>query len=124
MVSARSTVSIARTTPAQKPRGEQSTIFRSGLAAIGAILGPKHPLPTGRDRSNRLTNWARLRSVSRPISNRPISQPLRRRPFKAYIEQIPVIVDDRRLRLQAGGRIAKEICHEQRTADAEGDCRV
>src|ERR1700722_3749538 len=34
MVSARSTVSIARTTPAQKPRGEQSTIFRGGLAGI------------------------------------------------------------------------------------------
>jgi hypothetical protein len=37
MVSARSTVSIARTTPAQKPRGEQSTIFRGFLACMEAI---------------------------------------------------------------------------------------
>jgi hypothetical protein len=37
MVSARSTVSIARTTPAQKPLGEQSTIFRGGLADIWGI---------------------------------------------------------------------------------------
>src|SRR6266403_4098635 len=37
MVSARSTVSIARTTPAQKPRGEQSTIFRGGLACMDVI---------------------------------------------------------------------------------------
>jgi hypothetical protein len=51
MVSARSTVSIARTTPAQKPRGEQSTIFRAGLACMGAISGPNHPSPPGRERS-------------------------------------------------------------------------
>src|SRR5580704_3185735 len=33
MVSARSTVSMARTTPAQKPLGEQSTILRSGFGS-------------------------------------------------------------------------------------------
>src|ERR1700685_3551497 len=35
MASARSTVSMARTTPAQNPRGEQSTIFSGGLACMG-----------------------------------------------------------------------------------------
>src|SRR5579864_8796550 len=52
MVSARSTVSMARTTPAQKPRGEQSTTFRSDLAGMGAISGPNHPSPAGQGRSN------------------------------------------------------------------------
>src|ERR1700752_2468471 len=33
MASARSTVSMARTTPAEKPRGEQSTILRSGFGS-------------------------------------------------------------------------------------------
>src|ERR1700759_2360126 len=97
MASARSTVSIARTTPAQKPRGEQSTILRSGLAVIG-FPGPNHPMPAGRERSDQLTNWGRLRPVSRPFR-----KPLRCSAFKAYIGQIPVIVDDYRLRQQVVG---------------------
>jgi hypothetical protein len=38
MASARSTVSMARTTPAQKPRGEQSTILRSGFESVLAAI--------------------------------------------------------------------------------------
>jgi hypothetical protein len=44
MVSARSTVSIARTTPAQKPRGEQSTIFRGGLAGMREVSDRISPI--------------------------------------------------------------------------------
>src|SRR5450631_5156 len=54
MVSARSTVSIARTTPAQKPRGEHSTIFKSGLAGTEAVmgdLGTESPHTGGQGRS-------------------------------------------------------------------------
>src|SRR6516165_992796 len=65
MVSARSTVSMARTTPAQKPRGEQSTILRSGFAAIGAISGPNHPSPAGRERSIWIRTWDGFCAVSR-----------------------------------------------------------
>src|SRR5262245_2341676 len=98
MVSARSTVSMARTTPAQKPRGEQSTILRSGFAAIGAISGPNHPSPTGRERSFRGTNWDWFRSLSRHFSKPIARKPLRLGPYRAYIGQIPVIIDDYRLR--------------------------
>src|SRR5882757_7226063 len=86
---------MARTTPAQKPRGEQSTIFRSGLADIGAISGPNHPSPAGGERPVRSTTWDRFWALSRHFS-----RPLRRRPPKAYIGFNSVIADDYWLRLQ------------------------
>jgi hypothetical protein len=47
---------MARTTPAQKPLGEQSTIFRSGLAAeeivIFSVLGSESARAGGGERSN------------------------------------------------------------------------
>src|SRR5258708_5819766 len=95
MVSARSTVSIARTTPAQKPRGEQSTIFRSGLACIGAISD----LVTPRRRAGNGQIWIRTWDGFRALS-RPFSRPLHGQPRTAYIGVIPVIADDHRLRLQ------------------------
>src|SRR5215467_9625413 len=56
MVRARSTVSMARTTPAQKPRGEQSTILRSGLAAEETVilsdLGGESALAGGGETAN------------------------------------------------------------------------
>src|SRR5271170_2766786 len=94
MASARSTVSIARTTPAQKPRGEQSTSLRSGLAAVGAISGPNHPSPAARERSVLGRTWGCFWALSRHFS-----RPLRARPRTAYIEGNPVIADDQRLRL-------------------------
>src|SRR5271154_3547672 len=39
MASARSTVSIARTTPAQKPRGEHNSTFRGGFCKGGFCKG-------------------------------------------------------------------------------------
>src|SRR5438105_68994 len=50
-VAASSAVSIARTTPAQKPRGEQSTSFRSGLAAIERSRDRITPHRRARERS-------------------------------------------------------------------------
>jgi hypothetical protein len=41
MASARSTDSMARTTPAQNPRGEQSSTFRTGLAEFAGIINLK-----------------------------------------------------------------------------------
>src|ERR1700712_1085476 len=109
---------MARTTPAQKPRGEQSTIFRSGFADIRAISGPNHPSPAGGERPIRIGTWGCFWALSRHFS-----RPLRQRPLRAYIgAEFPVITDDRRLRLQKrGGRGTKEICHEQCAADAKGD---
>src|SRR3954469_17464045 len=75
MVRARSTVSIARTTPAQKPRGEQSTIFRGGLAGMGAI--PDRITP---EKGNYYSTWDGIWALSRPIS-----KPLRPPPTTAYI---------------------------------------
>src|SRR6266566_3559052 len=88
MVSARSTVSIARTTPAQKPRGEQSTIFRGGLAGIGRSR-TESPSPARRERSIQIRTWDGFRALSRPVS-----KPFRGSPQTAYIEAIPVITDD------------------------------
>src|SRR6266567_8775023 len=120
MVSARSTVSIARTTPAQKPRGEQSTILRSGLADIGAISGPNHPSPVGGERPIRIRTWDCFRALSRRFS-----RPLRQYPGKAYkapnSPSSPMTTD---FASERGGRGPKEICHEQCTADAKGDGRV
>src|SRR6185437_14123387 len=65
MASARSTVSIARTTPAQKPRGEQSTILRSGLTGIKSNLEPNHPSPAGGERSIQVTTWDCFSALSR-----------------------------------------------------------
>src|SRR3954468_23002276 len=122
---------MARTTPAQKPRGEQSTIFRSGLADadkedadiedMRAISGPNHPSPVGGERPIRIRTWgcfwARSRHFWQAIA--PMA------PQGVYRRRIPVITDDRRLRLpKRGGRGPKEICHEQCTADAKGDGRV
>src|SRR5580704_15105275 len=99
MASARSTVSIARTTPAQKPRGEQSTILRSGfgsdLARIGAISGPNHP-SAGRAGSARSKYDLGLVSGAVKALQQPIAQLA---PVGIY-RAIPVIADDHRLRLQ------------------------
>src|ERR1700740_2109084 len=84
MVSARSTVSMARTTPAQKPRGEQSTIFRAGLACIIAISDLNHPSPPGGERSIPLRTWHTTWDCFRALS-RPFSKPLRGYPRRAYI---------------------------------------
>jgi hypothetical protein len=57
---ARSTVSMARTTPAQKPRGEQSTIRRSGLAWLlrtSGASGTESPLAGGRGTVNSGRTW-------------------------------------------------------------------
>jgi hypothetical protein len=43
---------MARTTPAQKPRGEQSTILRSGLAGMGRYLRTESPLAGGQGTAN------------------------------------------------------------------------
>src|SRR5215218_1851015 len=109
MASARSTVSMARTTPAQKPRGEQSTIFRSGLADadkedIGGSRGPNHPQPAGGERPIRVRTWGCFWALSRHFS-RPIAPTA---PQGVYRRRIPVITDDRRLRLQ------KEVGEAQR----------
>src|SRR5664279_5255078 len=72
---------MARTTPAQKPRGEQSTIFRSGLAGTAAVMeaisGPNHPIPVGRDGQFLLTTWGRFRALSRPFRKVPTSRTAR-----------------------------------------------
>src|SRR5947209_6137962 len=80
MVSARSTVSIARTTPAQKPCGEQSMIFRGGLADMGQFR-------TGSPRKRAIneghfpaSTWDGFWALSRPPS-----KPLRGPPRTAYI---------------------------------------
>src|ERR1700754_4868292 len=85
MVSARSTVSIARTTPAQKPLGEQRTIFRGGLADI---WGFRTGLPRIRAINNGVfqqglvstRTWDGFWALSRPGS-----KPLRHPPRTAYI---------------------------------------
>src|SRR4249919_3889218 len=76
---------MARTTPAQKPRGEQSMIFRSGLAdgekeGMGLSRRPNHPLPAGRERPIRIRTWDCFWALSRHYS-----RPLRQYPGKAYI---------------------------------------
>src|ERR1700730_13705311 len=93
---------MARTTPAQKPRGEQSTIFSGGLAGIRADLGPNHPWPAGKERSKTankdlsIRTWDRFWALSRPFY-----RPLRGYPPTDYIRGIiPVIADDYRLRLR------------------------
>src|SRR6187549_3617516 len=76
---------MARTTPAQKPRGEQSTIFRSGLADaekedIRGSRGPNHPQPAGGERPIRVRTWGCFWALSRHFS-----RPLRQWPLRAYI---------------------------------------
>src|SRR5580692_5662282 len=110
MVSARSTVSIARTTPAQKPRGEQSTILRSGLADIGAIpadrITPRRRAGNGQFETR---TWGRFRALSRHFH-----RPLRRYPLTAYIGlEFPSSLMTTGFASEKGGRSAKEICHEQ-----------
>src|SRR3954447_21457682 len=84
MVSARSTVSIARTTPAQKPRGEQSTILRGGLAGMGELR-------TGSPRKRAIVERLVSKHLSRSTwdgiwaLSRPISKPLRPPAPAAYI---------------------------------------
>src|ERR1700744_1835491 len=128
MASARSTVSIARTTPAQKPRGEQSTTLRSGLADIGKISGkisgenltPNPPSPPGRGRSVASRTWDCFQALSRHFR-----KPLRPSRRKAYIgPNSPSSLMTTGFALKRGGRSTKEICHEQRTADAQGDRRL
>src|SRR3954447_23716060 len=99
MASARSTVSMARTTPAQKPRGEQSTILRSGLrselADIGAVSGTESPPAGGRGTASFVKDlgpvWSHVKAL--------FAWALRLLPLRAYIGRIPVIADDPRLRL-------------------------
>src|SRR6266700_2299574 len=98
MASARSTVSMARTTPAQKPRGEQSTIFRSGLAAIGADLGPNHPIPAGRDGQFSVRLGAAFERCQGRFASHCAARP------GGHIRgRIPVIVDDQTAWLPGGG---------------------
>src|ERR1700722_2378668 len=123
MASARSTVSIARTTPAQKPRGEQSTIlkcgFGSALTGMGAISVPNHPSAGGQGAVVQNTTWDCFRALSRYFS-----KPLRHGPRWAYIGPFPSSPMTTDFASKTGGRSTKEICHEQRTADAQGDCRL
>src|SRR6476469_4856431 len=123
MASARSTVSMARTTPAQKPRGEQSTILRSGLAEIFADMGQSRDRITPRRRAGNGRSEYDLGPLSGAVKALS-EEPLCRCPPMAYIGRNSVIADDHRLRLQRGGRSTKEICHEQRASDAQGDRRL
>src|ERR1700742_869328 len=71
---------MARTTPAQKPRGEQSTTLRSGLAAMEQNLAANPPSPAGRGRSVATTTWDCFQALSRHFR-----KPLRLGRQKAYI---------------------------------------
>src|ERR1700748_1555706 len=93
MVSARSTVSIARTTPAQKPRGEQSTILRGGLiVGIEAASDRVGPKPKG-------SRSGRFKGINPPKDLGRLSGPVKGThcvpaPGKHIRSVIPVIVDD------------------------------
>ena len=83
----RSTISMARSTPAQKPRGEQSRIFRAGLAGMGA----------SRDRITHCPRSARLTVNSqsptwdcfRAVLSRPCRRIARPAPDGLYSGQFP-----------------------------------
>src|ERR1700761_2862806 len=111
---------MARTTPAQKPRGEQSTTLRAGLAAMWENLAPNPPSPPGRGRSIATRTWDCFQALSRHFR-----KPLRLGRRKAYIGlNSPSSLMTTGFAPERGGRNAKEICHEQRTADAKGDRRL
>src|SRR5882757_1595550 len=100
---------MARTTPAQKPRGEQSTIFRSGLADadkedIGCSRGAESPPAGGRGTANSCKDLGLLLGAVKALQQAiaPMA------PAGVYRRRIPVITDDRRLRLQ------KEVGEAQR----------
>src|ERR1700753_518615 len=92
MVSARSTVSMARTTPAQKPRGEQSTIFRGGLADMGRPRTESAPLARRVvERSIQRDNTSKdLGRLSGAVKGTHCA----RGPGRLIRGAIPVIVDD------------------------------
>src|SRR6185312_6207176 len=99
MARARSTVSMALTTPAQKPRGEQSTILRVGLAFMRAIR-TESPHTGRAGTANMHKDLGRLSGAvkaDRAQMGPRTSKPLRIRPPTAYIGPIPVIADDQRL---------------------------
>src|ERR1700685_1617850 len=122
MASARSTVSMARTTPAQNPRGEQSTIFSGGLACMGRSRTDESPGRAGNgrfkwdfpDEDLGLLSGA-VKAVHQTIAPQA--------PDGLYRGQFPSSLMTT-ASPPRGGRSTKEICHEQCTADAKGDCRV
>src|SRR5262249_51985162 len=90
--SARSTVSMARTTPAQKPRGEQSMTSRIGFLAGGAAefgsLLFMLPFGSVGPRSGHGPGTLPCQG------DRPISGIAQTRPYCLYNHRIPVIPDD------------------------------
>jgi hypothetical protein len=90
---------MARTTPAQNPRGEQSSTLSFGFCAIFAV---KIAIQCGSDMARQVSTWAGgLFLSSKGVApNRPCP----------YIPATFPIIADGRCFARKGGRSAKEIC--------------
>ena len=104
---------------ARRTKHDSQFWFRVWFGGHGSDLGTESPLGRRQGAVVRNTTWDCFWALSRYFS-----KPLRRRPRWAYIGQFPSSPMTTGFASKTGGRSTKEICHEQRTADAEGDCRV
>src|SRR5262245_15930359 len=90
---------MARTTPAQKPRGEQSRTFRTGLGELDVMFGPR-----------KRANLAHISGMDMGRPALPCQACRLHDPDAAPIFHLlfPIIVDDPKLR-PGGGRSIEEI---------------
>ena len=106
---------MARTTPAQKPRGEHSSTLRAGFSGV-FIMSASEIAPIFREFLP-----PDMGCAAPPCQDGMVA---RVRPQSLYSGHFPIIIDDLVLR-PAGGRSVEEICHgHTSTLDAEGDRRL
>src|SRR5215471_675449 len=112
---------MARTTPAQKPRGEHSNT-RSGGLPIESVAADGTMGIAPRALESRCTrNGPQAPSLS--SCDNVTSAGLDSGSAGAYIPRTSVIVDDSGFARTAGGA-QRGFCHDQPAADAEGDRRM
>src|ERR1700687_1053682 len=105
---------MARTTPAQNPRGAQSSTLSAGFSEALAILSSN---PRRFSASFKPRHGVRRPALSSRDGCMDPTQTL-------YSGHFPIITDDLVLR-PAGGRSVEEICHgHTSTINAEGDRRL
>src|SRR5450756_1913701 len=105
---------MARTTPAQNPRGEQSSTLSAGFSGVFIMMSSK---PRRFFASFKPRHGVRRPALSSRGGCMDPTQPL-------YSGHFPIITDDLVLR-PAGGRSVEEICHGHTSpVAAEGDRRL
>src|ERR1019366_1553180 len=120
---------MARTTPAQNPRGEHSSTLRAGFSEVFITMSKKSRSKQSWFKKSRYkktrrfpANFSSRHGLPRPTLSRRhgCTGPTQ----SLYSGNFPIIIDDLVLR-PAGGRSVEEICHgHTSTVDAEGDRRL